>query len=189
MQLSIGKNWRPPLPLTGSSALALSTIVPNCVRIVSTMCLTRLLSPDVYGIVGTIMSIFYMVNMITDIGLQAYIVRHERSEDPHFLDSVFTIHAIRGVLLTFVAMLLAWPLSWIMAKPELFAPLLVSSLLFLIDGQVSLHQFTALREGKVQRFALIDVVTGVSQTIIAIALAYFLRNVWAIVGSMLIANT
>src|SRR4051794_11650092 len=87
------------LRLSGSSALALSTVLTNLVRIVSTMCLTRLLSPDVYGITGMIMSLFYMVNMVTDIGLQAYVVRHERSEEPHFLDSVFTIHAVRGVLL------------------------------------------------------------------------------------------
>ena len=61
------------------------------------VCLTRLLSPSVYGITGLIMSVFYMINMVSDIGLQAYVVRHHRSDEPHFLDSVFTIHAVRGV--------------------------------------------------------------------------------------------
>jgi O-antigen/teichoic acid export membrane protein len=153
------------------------------------MCLTRLLSPDVYGITGMIMSIFYMVNMVTDIGLQAYVIRHERSDEPEFLNSVFTIHAIRGLILTGVAMLLAWPLSWILATPHLFGPLIASSLVFVIDGQVSLHQFRGLRDGKVQRFAMIDLLTGVTQTATAIALAFLLRNVWAIVASMLIASS
>jgi len=75
-----------------------------------------------------------------------------------------------------------------MATPQLFAPLLVSSFIFVIDGQVSLHQYQGLREGRVQRFAMIDLLTGVSQTIIGIALAFVLRNVWAMVGSMLIAS-
>jgi lipopolysaccharide exporter len=176
------------LRLSGSSAIALSTIGTNLVRIVSTMCLTRLLSPSVYGITGLIMSVFYMINMVSDIGLQAYVVRHHRSDEPHFLDSVFTIHAVRGVILAAVAMILAWPLSLVLDKPQLFAPLAVSALIFVIDGQVSLHQFRGLRDGQIQRFAMIDLITGVSQTAFAIAFAFIFRNVWAIVASMLVGS-
>lgn len=189
MYRGLTKRWASRLRVTGSSALALSTVGTNVVRIVSTMCLTRLLSPDVYGIAGMIMSIFYMVNMVTDIGLQAYVIRHVRSDELQFLDSVFTIHAVRGVVLAGIAMLLAWPLSLLLAKPELTPPLMVASLVFVIDGQVSLHQFRGLRDGKVQRFAMVDLLTGVSQTIAAIILAFLFRNVWAIVGSMLLASS
>ena len=174
--------------LTGSSALALSTVVTNLMRIVSTMCLTRLLSPEVYGITGMIMSVFYMINMVTDIGLQSYVVRHERSDDPEFLSAVFTIHAVRGLVLAATAALCAWPLSWLLAKPEIALPLAVASLVFVIDGQVSLQQFRALRDGRVQRVTLIDIAMTFSQIVSAIILAYFLRNVWAIVGSMIIAS-
>jgi O-antigen/teichoic acid export membrane protein len=188
VQQEIARNRLPKLRLSGSSTLALSTVATNLVRLISTMCLTRLLSPDVYGIVGIILSVFYMVNMITDIGLQSYVVRHDRSDDPIFLDAVFSIHAVRGVVLAAIAMLLAWPISFVMSKPELFAPLLVSSLIFVIDGQVSLHQFRALRDGKVQRFAMLDLITGVTQTLAGIVLAFLLRNVWAIIASMLIGS-
>jgi lipopolysaccharide exporter len=189
VQQELTRNWLPKVRLSGSAALALSTVTTNLVRLVSTMCLTRLLSPDVYGIVGIILSVFYMVNMLTDIGLQSYVVRHERGDDSVFLDAVFSIHAVRGVLLAGVAMLLAWPISFVMSKPQLFMPLVVSSLVFVIDGQVSLHQFRALRNGKVQAFAMLDLITGVSQTFAGIVLAFLLRNVWAIVGSMLIASS
>lgn len=175
--------------LTGSSALALSTVITNLMRIVSTMCLTRLLAPDVYGVTGMIMSVFYMVNMVTDIGLQAYVVRHKRSDDPDFLSAVFTIHAIRGVILAAIAVLLAWPLALILSKPEIAAPLAVASLVFVIDGQVTLHQFRGLRDGRVPRLTLIDIGMTFCQIVSAIILAFFWRNVWAIVGSMIIAST
>jgi len=176
------------LRLTGSSALALSTVFTNLLRIVSTVCLTRLLSPDVYGITGMIMSVFYMVNMVTDIGLQSYVVRHQRSDEPDFLSAVFTIHAVRGVILAVIAALSAWPLSQLLAKPEIAAPLAVASLVFVIDGQVSLHQFRALRDGRVQRVTVIDIAMTFCQITSAIILAFFLRNVWAIVLSMIIAS-
>ncbi len=176
------------LRLSGSSALALSTVLTNLVRIVSTMVLSRLLSPAVYGITGMIVSIFYVINMLSDVGFQAYIVRHHRGDEPDFLNSVWTIHASRGLVLTLVAALLSWPLSLLLAKPELAAPLAVASLVFLIDGQASLNQFRALRDGAVRRFALMDLLVVVGQVIAAIILAFFIRNVWAIVGSMLVAS-
>lgn len=176
------------VPLTGTSALAVSTVITNLVRLVSTVVLTRLLAPEVYGITGIIMSVFYAINMVTDIGLQAYIVRHSRSDEDSFLDSVYTIHALRGVGLSLVAIASAWPLSLLLGKPDVLAPLAVSSLVFVLDGHVSLHQFRALRAGKVQRFSMISLITGVTQTLSAIALAFLFRNVWAIVGSLFVGR-
>ena len=176
------------LRVTQSSSLALSTIILNLVRIVSTMCLTRLLSPDVYGIVGMITSIFFVITMLTDVGFQAYIVRHHRSDDDDFINSVWTIHAIRGVALTIVAAALASPLSMLLQKPQLAAPLAVASFTFAIEGLGSLGQFRGLRQGRVQRFALMDLLGTVAQIVAAIAIAVFIRSVWAIVASMLIGS-
>lgn len=178
------RSFRPRL--SGTSAIALSTIATNLVRLISTICLTRLLSPQVYGITGMLISVFYTINMVTDIGLQAYVIRHHRSDEPEFLSSVFTIHAVRGVLLALTGVALAWPISQILAKPEVAAPLAVSSLIFVIEGLVSLHPFLGLRRGSVQRFAIIDLATGLGQTICGIALAFLLRNIWAIIASMFI---
>jgi len=176
------------LRLSGSQALALSTVLTNLVRIVSTVVLSRLLSPDVYGITGMILSVFYVINLLSDVGFQAYIVRHQKGDEPQFLNAVWTIHATRGAMLTLIGMAVAWPVSLALAKPELTWPLVVSSLTFAIDGHASLHQYRALRDGGVQRFALLNLIIGVSQTVAAIILAIFIRNIWAIVGSMLVAS-
>jgi lipopolysaccharide exporter len=176
------------LRLSGSQALAASTVLTNAVRLLSTMCLTRLLSPDVYGISGLIVSIFLVLTLLSDAGFQAFIVRHQQSDDPEFLSAVWTIHAARGAALSIVAVIVAWPLSLLLHQPSLTAPLAVASFTFAIDGQASLHQYRALRQGEVQRFALLNLAIGVSQTIAAIILAFFIRNIWAIVGSMLIAS-
>jgi O-antigen/teichoic acid export membrane protein len=176
------------LSLSGSQALALSTMLINLLRIVSSVCVTRLLSPGVYGITGLIVSVFYVINLLTDVGFQAYVVRHDRGDDPDFLSSVWTIHAGRGMMLAAIGMVLAWPLSLILGKPQLAAPLAVASLTFAIDGHASLNTFRGLRHGLVQRFAMLDLAVGITQTAAAIAAAYFMRNVWAIIASMLVAS-
>lgn len=174
--------------LSGSSALALTTVGTNAVRLLSTIVLTRILSPDIYGITGLVMSVFYTINMITDIGLQAYVVRHERSDDDEFLDKVFTLHAMRGAVLTTVGVAIAWPVAELLGKPQVAAPLAVASLAFLLDSHVSLRQFTALRKGGVKRFALIDLISGVSQTLSAIIFALLSPTIWAIIASLFVAS-
>ena len=177
------------LSVSGSSALALSTVLTNLARLVSTVLLTRLLSPEVYGISGLIMSALFVINMLSDLGFQAYVVRHHRTDEPDFLNAVWTIHAGRGVLLTLVGMLMAWPLSVLVGKPEVAAPLAATSLIFAIGGLGSLNQFRALRDGRVQRFALLDLISTISQIIAAIILAYFFRNIWAVVGAIILGSS
>ena len=177
----LGQRLRP----SGTSALAISTVLTNLVRLISTIILSRLLSPDVYGIIGMIIAIFYMINMLSDVGFQAYVVRHQRGDEPDFINAVWTIHAGRGLLLTILGMLLAWPSSILLAKPEIALPMAVSSLIFVIEGQGSLGQFQGLREGRVPRFALMGLIASTSQVIICIIAAIFLRNVWAVVLSMI----
>lgn len=175
--------------LTGTSALALSTVAINLVRIVSTMLMTRLLSPDVYGITGMIMSALFVIGMLSDLGFQSYIVRHQRSDDADFINAVWTIHAGRGVLLTVIGMLMAWPLSLVLDKPQVAAPLAVTSFMLAIEGQGSMNQYRALRHGRVQRYALYDFVPSIIQIVSALIIAYFLRNVWAVVASILIGSS
>lgn len=175
--------------LTGTSSLALSTVVINLVRLASTMVMTRLLSPDVYGITGLIMSALFVIGMLSDVGFQSYIVRHHRSDDTAFLNAVWTIHAVRGALLTVIAIAMAWPLSLVLGKPEVAAPLAVTSFMLLIEGQGSMNQYRALRHGRVQRYALYDFLPTVTQIISAIIIAYFLRNIWAVVASILIGSS
>ena len=134
--MNLGRRLR----LSGSQALALSTILTNLVRIVSTVLLSRLLSPDVYGLTGMILSVFYVINLLSDVGFQAYIVRHARSDDLQFLNAVWTIHAARGLALATLGILLSWPVSLLLAEPRLASPLAVASLTFGIDGLASLHR-------------------------------------------------
>ena len=183
--IELGRRVRP----SGTSALAASTVLTNLVRLISTIVLSRLLSPDVYGIIGMIVSIFYAINMLSDVGFQAYVVRHQHGDEADFINSVWTIHAGRGLLLTILGMLLAWPSSILLAKPEIALPMAVSSLIFVIEGQGSLAQFQGLREGRVPRFALMGLIASTSQVFICIIAAIFLRNVWAVVISMIAGST
>jgi O-antigen/teichoic acid export membrane protein len=152
------------------------------------MVLTRLLRPYDFGIVGIITSVFYVVTMTTDLGFQAFLVRHERTDDRHFRDVVWTIHAKRGAAL-FVAVAVSSPIiAWVLGKPVVALPLAVASATFIINGVASLSLITALRRDKARELSLLDFGLQIFSTVANILLALWWRNAWAIIAVMLLQS-
>jgi lipopolysaccharide exporter len=175
--------------LFGPSAILIgTTAIVNILRIGNTIVLSRLLSPRDFGLAGIILSIFFVVSMLTDAGFQAFIVRHQRSEEPQFLDAVWTVHVARGVLSAVIVALIAWPVGLIMAKPEVPLLLAVSGISLLVDALCSTSLFTVLREGRVSKLSIIDLMVFLCQVVVGICAAFVFRNVWAIVASTLVGS-
>jgi O-antigen/teichoic acid export membrane protein len=171
-----------------TGVLALTTVGNLIVRTGSSMLLTRLLKPYDFGIVGIITSIFYVVTMLTDLGFQAFLVRHERTEERHFRDVIWTIHAQRGFLLC-VAVAVASPaIAWAFDKPVVALPLAVASLTFGVNGLASLSLITALRRDKARELSLLDLGLQIFQTGACILLAVWWRNAWSIIAAMLLQS-
>src|SRR3954452_25590251 len=80
-----------------TGVLGLTTIGNLVVRTGSSMLLTRLLAPEAFGIVGLITAIFFAVALVTDLGFEAFLIRDHRTEDHHFRNVIWTIHAVRGL--------------------------------------------------------------------------------------------
>ena len=49
--------------------------------------------------------------MFSDVGVSAAISHSTRGDDPAFLNTAYTIHVLRGVMLWLVTCAMAWPLA------------------------------------------------------------------------------
>jgi O-antigen/teichoic acid export membrane protein len=181
----LGHLLTPERLTSASSVLVGANVANNLLRLASTIVLTRLLSPNDFGAIAMIGSIFYVIAMITDAGFEAYVVRHERGDDPHFLNAIWTIHLTRGVLNALAAAALAVPLASVLQKPEVAPLLAVAAISLAIDGAMSLSFFTALRRNMVRRLSMIDLSAQFCQFLVGIVAALILRNAWALVISLI----
>jgi O-antigen/teichoic acid export membrane protein len=152
------------------------------------MTLTRLLRPSDFGIVGIIGSVFYTASMFTDLGFQSFLVRHERTDDRHFRNVIWTIHAKRGVALFIIVAAASPIISWILDKPGIALPLAVASATFGFEGLASLSLITALRRDKSRELSLLELALQIFQTTAAILLALWWRNAWAMIAAMVLQS-
>src|SRR5947209_1964992 len=173
---------------TRTGVLGLTTVGNLVVRTGSSMLLTRLLNPPEFGIVGIITSIFFAVAMVTDLGFQDFLIRHERTEERHFRYVIWTIHAKRG-LAVFIAVALASPLiAWAFDKPVVALPLAVASFIFVLNGVASLSLMTALRHDKSRELSLLEFGLQIFQTSACLLLALWWHNAWSIIAAMVLQS-
>jgi hypothetical protein len=100
-----------------TNVVVFSVIVANVLRALSSVVLTRLLAPEVFGISGVIASIIFAFGMVSDLGFQAFVVRHPDGDNPRFLDTIWTMAVLRSVILTCAAFALAPTMAHLFGKP------------------------------------------------------------------------
>ncbi|MGB8114773.1 MAG: oligosaccharide flippase family protein [Candidatus Sulfotelmatobacter sp.] len=156
------------------------------VRLGSSLILTRLLSPEVYGIFGILMSILFVIDMVSDVGTLGLLIRHPRGDEPRFVHTLWTIRLIRSVF-SFAVLLLAAPLiASIYRAPVLKDALRVLSIYFLLNGAESMSFGLAIRHQRARLINYNELASNVTMTLFVIGMAYLLRNQFALIlGALL----
>jgi O-antigen/teichoic acid export membrane protein len=157
----------------------------NILRMVSSLVLTRLLLPAYFGEMTLLVTMIGGINLLSDIGLAPSVIQSSRGDDPLFLDTAFSLQAIRGVALWIVSLILAWPMSLFYHDHHIVALLPVLGLCTLLSGFNSTNLLTLSRHMGVKRLFAIDFSTAVVSLITTIVWAYHWPSVWSIIGGQI----
>lgn len=165
-----------------------SVIFNNFLRAFSSVILTRLLVPEVFGIAGLVGALAFTLSLMSDLGFQAFVVRHQDGDKARFLDTIWTVALIRSAVLTLLLLALAQPIAVAVGSPELAPIIAASSLVFVVEGVASMSLLTAIRHRMILRLSLLEAAVAIFQFAAAAILAYFWRNYWAILASILMGG-
>ena len=77
------------------------------IRLASTLVMTRLLAPSMFGVMAIAMMVNVIASLLTDLGIRQNIVQSRRGADPMFLDTAWTVQIIRGFIIWAMALALS----------------------------------------------------------------------------------
>ncbi|MDE2302490.1 MAG: oligosaccharide flippase family protein [Sphingomonadales bacterium] len=173
----------------GSAAsIIFAAAFTNVLRIISSATLTRLLDVSAFGVVGLVTTVAYVFVMVSDIGVQPFVIRHAAGDDRAFLDEIWTLRLIRSVALTLAMLALARPVAWLLGKPQFGPVIMLWSVSFLLDGLSSMSFATAVRERRLWRMAMLDVLAAVFQFVVSVGLVLVYRSYWALIAAMIVGS-
>lgn len=150
-------------------------------RLGSNLILTRLLAPEAFGLMALINVFLVGLEMLSDIGVHAAIIHNKRGDDPEFLCTAWTVGVIRGVLLWFLACVIAWPAAAFYNEPRLMLMIPVSGLIVLITGFQTTAMAQHNRHMNLERLTALQLAAQAINLLVMVILAWQMRSVWALV--------
>jgi lipopolysaccharide exporter len=168
-------------------ATAFAFLAQAVIRLGSSLILTRILRPEAYGTITLLMSIIFVVEMLSDIGVTVFIVRDKNGEQPRYLNTAWTIRLVRYSLNSAILFLCApWIATSFYDAPGLVAPLRVFSPWFLILGLESMSFPLAIRRKQSRILMYSELSASVLSTAFTVVYCLHAGDYWGMVYGTLL---
>jgi O-antigen/teichoic acid export membrane protein len=172
--------------------VVLASALSHLVRLGGNLILTRLLAPEMFGLMSIATMAGIIMVMLSDIGLRQAVIRSARGDDKTFLDTAWTIQVARGLLLWIGSVIAAVGLSvathsglvpshsaygdpilpWLIASTGAWA---------VINGLASTLSITSTRNFELRPVILLELLGQSFGLVIMVLLAWLTRSIWSLV--------
>ena len=176
------------LAIKGSIWVMIGFGAAQFIRIVSNVILTRLLSPEMFGMMSMIGAMLAAAAMFSDVGVKPNIIQSKRGDEPNFLRTAWSMQIVRGIGLTLVAMLASWPWSVFNDEPRLFLLGIVLGLNPMISGFNSISLVVHSRHMNIKKLTILGIVTSIVGLIVKVTWAWHFPSVWAFVAGTFVST-
>lgn len=149
--------------------------------------LTWLLTPEDFGLLAIAVTAIGFFMTVTDIGMIPALVQGADVDEKQF-NVAWSVGLTRALLITAVTILAAPIIAGIFAEPRAVNLIRVLALRPLLDALGSIKVATLTRNLEFRPLAIIKLGEAIMNTVVSIALAYFL-GVWALVAGALAGST
>ncbi|MDQ2098091.1 MAG: oligosaccharide flippase family protein [Tychonema bourrellyi B0820] len=170
------------LAIKGAAWTIVSYGGSQIIRFGSNLILTRLLLPELFGLVGLAYVFIVGVHLFSDIGLGPSIIQNKRGEDPEFVNTAWTMQVIRSLFIWFCLMLITWPVANFYQEPRLLWLIPAISINTLIGGFNSTAIFSLNRKMSVKQVVIFEFGTQIISTTVMIVWALLNPSIWAILA-------
>ncbi len=156
-------------------------------RLGSNLILTRLLYPELFGLM-TIVNIFITgLNLFSDIGLGFSVIQNKRGDEPDFYNTIWTIQILRGLGLWVVCCVLGFPFAQLYNEPQLIWLIAIVGFSSALTSFESIHVFRLDRHMSVRRSTVFDLGVQTISLVTMVVWAYFSPTIWALVSGNLVS--
>lgn len=167
--------------------IALSQISRIASQLISLTVLTRLLSPDVYGLMAMALVITNLAYLFKDMGTGSAIIQ-TKLIDQKLINSVYWMNICIGTFLFLVIYIIASPVANFYHQQELQNILHWLAFIFPMTSFSITHQALLERESKFSIVAMAEVIGVSSGLVVAIVSAYHGYGVMSLVYQMCIST-
>lgn len=121
----------------------------------------------------------------TQTGFESALIQKQHNTED-YLNTAWTIELIRYFAITLILIILAPLLSQFFKEPRITLILQILSISFILQGLRNIHVIYFRKDLEFDKQFFLEVIPQIANFIVVISLAFYLRNIWALVFAALI---
>lgn len=159
--------------------VTLASFSLNFLSIIKSVVLARLLTPEIFGLMGICMMVIRGAQIITETGFGAALI-HRQHDISEARDVAYTLTVIRGFVLGIATYLVAPVIAQFYENPVLEPVVQLLAIALIVGGFMNINTILCQKELNFKSLFYLDQSKAVLDFLIVVVLAYFLRNIWAL---------
>lgn len=168
------------LAIQGTIWIFIGYATSQLIRFAGNVVLTRLLSPELFGLM-TIVNIFLIgLQLFSDVGIGPSIIQNQHGEEEDFRNTAWTIQVIRGVCLWICCLIIAFPVASIYEEPQLQWLIPLVGTTTIISGFNSSSIFILERHVNTKKLTFFRVTAQTVGILVSIGFALISPNIFAL---------
>ncbi|HEX4918775.1 MAG TPA: lipopolysaccharide biosynthesis protein [Limnobacter sp.] len=166
--------------LKGAYLLVGAKGLSSVIGLASMLILARLLSPEDYGLVVLVDAAVTLLAAVTELQMASVLIHLPKVDDVHF-STAWTLNLIRAFVLCGLVILIAPGLALFYEEPRLLDIAYVSSVSLFVGALLNPKMAIPIRDLDFKKEFILGVSQKVLGFVVTVAVAYQLRNYWALV--------
>lgn len=167
----------------------------QCIRLGSNLIFTRILAPEMFGVMAAANLILIGLAQLSDIGIYQSIVREKDAENPRFLDTIWVVQLLRGVLIAGLLLLIILSLwqfgdsmgDTVYAANTLVTVLLILSVYPMMEACVSPWIFVLQRNMQYRKPVAMEICGQLAGLVTGLSYVFFIaQDIYALVVMQLV---
>src|SRR5260370_23288198 len=95
----------------GASWTTATYAIAQALRVLTNFALTRILAPELFGIMIIVNTVRTGVDLISDIGIETNVVHNKNANKSDFYNTAWTLQIVRGLILCCLCVVASAPLA------------------------------------------------------------------------------
>ncbi|BAZ08397.1 polysaccharide biosynthesis protein [Calothrix sp. NIES-4071] len=149
-------------------------------RFGNNLILTRLLKPEYFGIMALVVTLRVGLELFSDIGVGQNIVNNKRGDDPNFLNTIWTMQVIRGLVIWLVCLIISFPMSKFYNEPRFIWLIPITVFFSVLDGFSSTSVHTLHRRMELRKLAMYELILQACFLSTLCFLVWLYPNIWTL---------
>lgn len=177
--------------VTATKWSSVTEIAAKLVAPVTTMLLARILTPDAFGVLVTVMMVISFAEIFTDAGFQKFLIQHEFESDEELYQSTnvaFWTNLVFSLLIWGVIIIFSQPIANLVGSPNESTEIAVAGCCIPLAAFSSIQMALYKRGFDFKTLFYVRIVGVLIPLFVTVPLALYFRNCWALILGVIAQN-